>query len=130
MIVFEHPGMLVTWDDAIKAVVIEFRDYIEGGDFKAGAYSALNLLEERRAHKVLTDARAMRAVTQEDQRWIDMEWQPKARAAGLTHDAVVMPKSAIAKMSLTAVLKRFPAGAVEFSYFSSIEEAKAWLHAK
>jgi hypothetical protein len=120
----------VSWDDAIKSAVIEFRDFIDGQDFRDAALSVVKLMEERRAHKLLTDSRVMKAVTQEDQRWVDTEWQGKVRAAGLTHNAVVVPKSAVGKMSMAAVIKKIPAGSIEFAYFSSIEEAKSWLRSK
>lgn len=130
MIIYQCPGIIVTWDDAIKSAVIEFRDFIDGDDFRNAALSVVKLLGERRGHKLLTDSRVMKAVTQEDQRWVDTEWQVKVRAAGLTHNAVVVPKSAVAKMVMNAVVKKIPAGAIEFAYFSDVEEAKRWLRSK
>jgi hypothetical protein len=130
MIVFQCPSILVTWDNGMKSVAVEFRDYVDGDDLRTAALTVVKVLEERRAHKLLTDSRGMKAITQADQQWLDTEWQGKVRAAGLTHNAVVMPKSTVAQMSLTAVVKRIPAGAIEFAYFSDVEEAKRWLRSK
>jgi len=129
MIFYECPGAVVSWDDAIKCVVLRFDGFIDGEDLRNAALSVLKLLKRHGARKVLTDSREMKALTQEDQRWIDVEWQGKARGVGLAYDAVVLPKSAVAKMSVAAVLKKMP-GTIEFAHFSSPEQAKEWLRSK
>ncbi|HLM73357.1 MAG TPA: STAS/SEC14 domain-containing protein [Polyangiaceae bacterium] len=119
----------MTWDADVKCVELRFRGYIEGDELRAAALSVLKLLETHRASKVLTDSRDLRALTQEDQRWIDVEWTQKAKSTGLAYNAVVLPKSAIAKMSVAAVMKKIP-NQIEFAYFASVEEARAWLRSK
>jgi hypothetical protein len=130
MIYYESTGIVVSWDDALQSAAVEFRDFVDGDELRAAALSVVKLLEARRAHKLLTDSRAMKAVTQDDQQWLDTVWQKKVRAAGLTHNAVVVPKSTVGQMSLTAVVKKIPAGSIEFAYFSSLDEAKKWLRSK
>jgi hypothetical protein len=130
MVFFECPGAVVTWDDAVKCVELRFRGYIEGNELREAALSVLTLLEKHRACKVLTDSRDMKALTQEDQRWIDVEWRQKAKSTGLTYNALVLPKSSVAKLSAAAVLKKLPANEIELAYFSSPEEAKRWLRSK
>jgi hypothetical protein len=130
MIFYDSPGLVVSWDAAIKSAVLRFRGYTEGDDFRQAARSVLQVLEEKGANKLLTDARDMRAMTQEDQQWVDTEWHPRARAAGLTYNAVVQPRSATAKLSVVAVVRKFPAGSIELAYFTSLEEATKWLRAK
>jgi hypothetical protein len=129
MAFYECPGAVVTWDADVKCVELRFRGYIEGDELRAAALSVLKLLETHRASKVLTDSRDLRALTQEDQRWIDVEWTQKAKSTGLAYNAVVLPKSAIAKMSVAAVMKKIP-NQIEFAYFASVEEARAWLRSK
>jgi hypothetical protein len=130
MVFYECPGAVVAWDENMKCVELRFRGYIEGDDLRAAALSVLKLLEMHRASKVLTDTRDLKALTQEDQRWIDVEWTQKAKSTGLAYDAVVLPKSAVAKLSVAAVMKKIPVNQVEFAYFASVEEAKAWLRSK
>jgi hypothetical protein len=130
MIVFECPGAIVTWDDSMKSAVVEFRGFVAGDELRTAALTVVKLLEAHRARKLLTDSREMRAVTQEDQQWLDVEWKGKVRAAGLAYDAVVLPKSAVAKMSLNAVVKKMPPGEIEFAYFSTVEEARIWLRSR
>jgi hypothetical protein len=130
MAFYECPGAVVSWNEDIKCVELRFRGYIEGDDLRAAALSVLKLLEMHRACKVLTDSRDLKALTQEDQRWIDVEWTQKAKSTGLAYDALVLPKSAVAKLSVNAVMKKMPAKQIEFAYFASIEEAKSWLRSR
>lgn len=130
MAFYECPGAIVTWNDDIKCVEMRFRGYIEGDDFRNASLSVLELMEMKGASKVLTDSRDMKALTQEDQRWIDVEWQQRARTTGLAYNAMVLPKSVVAKLSAAAVLKKIPANQIQVAYFSSVEEAKAWLRSR
>ena len=79
----------------------------------------------KRSNKLISDTLQMKATTQEDQRWIDEDWRPRARAAGLRRNAVLLPKSVVAQLSLTAITKDIDF--FEFGYFSNLDEAHRWL---
>ncbi|HZF56493.1 MAG TPA: STAS/SEC14 domain-containing protein [Polyangiaceae bacterium] len=126
---FECSGAVVSWDPAVKCVVLRFRGYIEGDDLRNASLSVLKLLEMHRANKVLTDSRDMHALTQEDQRWLDVEWKAKATATGVAYNALVLPKSTIAKLTVNAVMKKIP-NEIQIAYFSTPEEANKWLSSR
>jgi hypothetical protein len=126
---FECSGAVVSWDPAVKCVVLRFRGYIEGDDLRNASLSVLKLLEMHRANKVLTDSRDMHALTQEDQQWLDVEWKAKATATGVAYNALVLPKSTIAKLTVNAVMKKIP-GKIQIAYFSTPEEANKWLRSR
>ena len=126
---FECSGAVVNWDPAVKCVVLRFRGYIEGDDLRNASLSVLKLLEMHRANKVLTDSRDMHALTQEDQQWLDVEWKAKATATGVAYNALVLPKSTIAKLTVNAVMKKIP-DEIQIAYFSTPEEANKWLRSR
>lgn len=130
MIFYESNGLVVAWDDATRCTVLRLERYAEGEELRKAIDSTLKLLEKRGANKLLTDSREMKVIRQEDQRWVDEDWLPRARVAGLAYNALVMPKSAIAWLTVDAMVKKVPVGEVEFGYFSDIEEAKSWLRSK
>lgn len=127
---FECPGAVVTWDADAACVILQFRAYIEGDDLRNACLSLLQLLKEKNGCKVLTDSRDLRALTPEDQRWIDVEWQQLAKNSGLTYNALVIPKSAVAKLTVASVMKKVEMEQIEVAYFATAEEAKAWLRSK
>jgi hypothetical protein len=130
MIFYQSKNLVVTWDDSIRCAVLQLDRYVAGEEFRKAADSTLKLLERRHACKLLTNSSDMKALPQEDQRWVDEDWRPRATAAGLRYNAVVIPKSPTAQLTVENMMKRVPAGVIEFAYFSDIEEAKAWLHSK
>lgn len=130
MVYYESPGIAVLWDDAAACVVLQVRGYIEGEELRRALDSVVRLTAEKRSRALVSDTHNMKAITQEDQLWMDEDWRPRMMAAGLRYNAVVMPTSAIAKMSLAAIVKRVPAGEIEFAYFSTLEEAKAWISSR
>ena len=54
-------------------------------------------------------------------------WLPRALAAGLKRFAVVVPSSALAETNLKDSLGTVAAKALEVAYFSTPDEARAWL---
>jgi hypothetical protein len=83
------------------------------------------MLISKQSTRLISDSREMKAMTQEDQRWIDEEWRPRARIAGLRMNAILLPKSVVAQLSLTAIVKKFDE--IQFRHFSELEEARKWF---
>jgi hypothetical protein len=130
MIFYQSKNLVVTWDDTIKCAVLQIERYVEGDEFRKAADVTLNLLERRQARKLLTNSSEMKVLPQDDQRWVDEDWRPRATAAGLRYNAVVAPKNAIAQLTVENMMKKVPAGAIELAYFSDVEEARSWLRSK
>lgn len=130
MIFYQSKNLVVTWDDTIKCAVLQLERYVEGDEFRKAADVTLNLLERRQACKLLTNSSEMRVLPQDDQRWVDEDWRPRATEAGLRYNAVVAPKNAIAQLTVENMMKKVPAGAIELAYFSDVEEARSWLRSK
>ena len=117
--------MTVHWDAPSQAVLLVFRGYAEGELLRRPCNAVIDLLISKRSSRLLSDAREMKAMTQEDQRWIDEDWKPRARIAGLRLSAVVVPKSVVAQLSLTAIAKKLDD--LQYGYFSELDEARKWL---
>ncbi|HZF51667.1 MAG TPA: hypothetical protein VE093_23595 [Polyangiaceae bacterium] len=115
----------VHWDAPSHAVLIRFRGFAEGEILHRPCDAVIDLLISRRSSRLISDSREMKAMTQEDQRWIDEDWRPRARIAGLRLSAVVVPKSVVAQLSLTAIAKKLDD--LQYGYFSELDEARKWL---
>jgi hypothetical protein len=124
---FEFERITVTWDAPSSAAMIVFNGYVEGEVLRAALDKVLEILVVNRSSRLISDTRNMKALTQADQGWIDEDWRPRARAAGLRLNAVLLPASTIAKLSVAAVVRKVPAEATQFAYFSEIDQARAWL---
>lgn len=124
---------LLTWDDEEKIIYISWKGYAAGGPYREIMNKIIEILKERKATKLHADLRRMKAVTQEDQNWVNSEWLPTIKAAGLASTAMVLPESAIAMLSLNRMMDRSGVRADlqgDTAHFSDMEEAKAWLRSR
>jgi hypothetical protein len=131
MVYFDTPQALVQWDPATRCVLIEWRDFTYGQEYRTALNAVLRALEENKTGKLLADSRRMKAIPQDDQEWLMKDWVPRAAKIGLKHSAVVLPKSTLGTMTLQRLAqvgggKRLVSsdGA---SYFETLEDAKKWL---
>jgi glutathione S-transferase len=115
----------VGWDAASQAVLVRVSGYVEDEALRDFCNKAIELMVSKRSSKLITDSREMKPLTLEDQRWIDEDWRPRAWAAGLRRNAILVPTSAVAKLSVTALVRKFDE--VQFGYFSEMDEARKWL---
>jgi len=75
----------------------------------------------------LIDARDAKVISEQDQRWLDAEWIPRALTAGRRWTAVVMPSSALVRTIVENIDKRPVDSRVEARYFDTADKARAWL---
>ena len=129
MVHLDNAQALIRWDEAEKIAVLEWRSYADGQEYRHVLGVLIEVLQKHAARKVLADTRLMKVVTQEDQAWVAKEWSPKARVAGLRYSALIVPKSALAKLSLARMIttNQADAGAGKIEHFDNIEAARSWL---
>jgi hypothetical protein len=131
MVYLDTPNALVQWDSFTRCVVLEWRDFAYGDEYRTALNKAIQALEEKQSNKFLSDSRRMKAIPQEDQEWLLKDWVPRATKAGLKHLAIVLPKSTLGQMTLQRLAqagpdKRFISNDGT-SYFEMLEDAKRWL---
>jgi hypothetical protein len=124
---FEFEGITVTWDEPSNAAMVVFHGYVEGKVLREALDKVLEVLVAKGSSRLISDGRGMKALRQEDQLWIDEDWRPRARTAGLRLNAVLLPASAVATLSVKAIVRRVPSELTRFAYFNEIDEARAWF---
>ncbi|HLM71294.1 MAG TPA: STAS/SEC14 domain-containing protein [Polyangiaceae bacterium] len=132
MVYLDTPQALVAWDPVTRCVLVEWRDFAFGEEYRAVLNAILKALVDHKANKLLADSRKMKATPQEDQDWLMKDWVPRSAKAGLKHSAVVLPKSTLGQMTLQRLMQA-STGSKRLvssdgtSYFETIEDAKKWL---
>lgn len=131
MIYLNAPYALVEWDEDLRAARIEWRGFADGSEYREAHNKIIEALRAHNGSKMLADARGMRAVAPEDQGWLNNDWMPRTRLAGLKYSALVLPKSAVAQMSLQRIVTASPPRPADaesdHAYFDNVEDAKKWL---
>lgn len=127
MIHFDEPWLTVSWDEYCQAVRLEWKSYVEGEPARQGLEEGLRLFQRKRTHRWLADVRMLGPVRQVDQQWINQDWFPRAIAAGLRVMATVIPKSAIARMSIKQIMSKVNEIDIINNNFDDLEQARHWL---
>lgn len=127
MIVYDSAWLTVHWDEVLKATHFEVKGYAEGEEFRTGMGQVLALCQRKRPSRYLGDIRNMAPVTQADQRWVNEQYVPAMIAAGVRYQAVVMPRSSIARLSAKYVLAKINDVTLTTNYFDDFDAARAWL---
>lgn len=125
MVYFQQPYVEIGWDEANQAVMLVWKGFASLEKHQLVLNKVLELLEQKKGYKFLTDSRNMGAFNKEVEEWIMQDWLPRAKAAHLKVLAYIVPKSAIARVSLRGMEGR--TGIQSVAHFDNIEEAQSWL---
>ena len=123
----EDVASRVYWNAAAGCVELETNQLTTSRQFRASMDVVPGLISEKKAHKLLADGSGGIVSDAEDLRWTEVEWLPRCLKAGVTHVAVVMPKSLAGHMSIDKMAQRTAVGPVTRRFFGSKEEAREWL---
>jgi hypothetical protein len=125
---FNAPGVAsVRWDEDGQLVLVEWEGWANSTEFAALLDAEVRALRQHHGSRVLADCRRQKVLNPADQERANLEWIPRALAAGLKGFAVVLPSSGLAGVNLKDSLGKAPAGALDVAYFATVEEARAWL---
>ena len=127
MIYLDKRWITVRFDESIQAVVLEWKGYAEGEEYRSGFHAGVELMQQKKACRWLGDCRLLGPITQADQLWMNQVWHPHAAAAGMRWVALVSPKAAVARLSLKYIVTKVNNTELVFNHFDDIESARAWL---
>lgn len=127
MIHFDAPYGTIYWDEATQCVHVEWKGFVHGEMVKTVLNTALDLFKTKNTDRWLADMRKVRVFGEEDATWVNEDWFPRSIQEGVHRMAVTVPESMLAQMSLKRLMKRVFERNIETAYFSTVEEAKAWL---
>lgn len=116
----------ISWDDDTGCVVSQLKGYAAGEEYRNALDEGLKLLAQNKSTKWLSDMREGTVMSQEDAKWAQQDWRPRAAKAGLKWTALVLSESALQQMQLNR-MHRVEQSLIETAYFTDVDKAKAWL---
>ena len=130
VVVLETQAVVLRYHRQARIVHHELRRFVHGPEFRNLLERGLELLQENKATKWLSDDRGNGPLKPADAEWSQQEWAPRAAAAGWKYWAVVLPKKVLGQMNmkrwieLSAEVGRVAQG------FSDSVEAMRWLESQ
>ncbi|MFC5469111.1 hypothetical protein ACFPPD_10300 [Cohnella suwonensis] len=126
---YDSPQATVSWNETVKAVVIEWKGFALGEQYRTPLNKLLELAVQKQSNKVLYDTRKLSAISPDDQNWVAQDWYARSLEAGLKYSAAVIPIKVIAKSSLNRMVSGLEVSNPS-EEFDDIDEAIQWLSAK
>jgi hypothetical protein len=128
-VVDDKAHLMIHWDAAGKAVVMEWKTFASGPAFRNGLDMGLDTIMKKGSHRWLADLRELSVVGSSDRDWSNEDWFPRAIAGGITRMALVVPNGVLAQMSVDMIMSKVDDIGLETHYFDSVDEARKWLMA-
>jgi hypothetical protein len=132
MIYYEQPFIRITWNEDVQCVEVEWRSFAFGEIYRESMNKALELHQLKGCPRSLSDMRKASVIVEEDAQWINEDWLPRARAAGLSRIAVVLPASVVAQMQLDQLNRKGGQKDAEklgmaIEFFKDYATARSWV---
>jgi hypothetical protein len=105
----------------------QFKKYVYGAPFREVLERGLDLMNEKKARKWLSDDRKNSALIPQDAEWAQSDWSPRVHAAGWKYWAIVLPENVIGKMNMQQFIDDQSSGGVTVQVFSDPNQALGWL---
>ena len=124
---FNLPGVaLVTWNPDLKAACVESQGWATSSELEVAFGAVIKALRAHRGSKCLVYGRRFRVINQAEHPFIAETWLAAAEGAGLRLTALVKPVNRLATMRVDDLARQADT-AIDFRYFSTVEQAVEWL---
>jgi len=127
MIYAEKSYIQIVYNEEIKVVEMHWKTFTTSAELKEGLNTGIKCIEEMQAHKWIGNVCKLGVIGEDDQKWSNEDWFPRALKAGITRMAVIVSDDIFNQMSVDEIMQRVPQINFESQYFSSVEEAREWL---
>jgi hypothetical protein len=124
---FESDVVVVTWEAEQRAVLLAWKGHAKGEKFRQGLDKGLELVKQHGAARWIGDCTLLGVLSQEDQDWTNTNWFPRLLQTPVSRMAVLIPKSALTRMSVDSILSKVEGTNLTTCYFSDLAEARGWV---
>ena len=123
----DQPYLSIRWDGAHKHVLSEWKGFANSEELRSGLLRGIKAITDNHATAYVSDARKLRVIVHEDQKWIQETWLPLAMQAGLKRVAFVTAPTGLGKVTIEDVVVLVDHHGLESRTFSSVAAARQWV---
>lgn len=122
----QHTYLTIGVDETIPCVVdVWTGPFGSQANFRSGVEKVVEVLIEKKYSKWLADLRNMEGSWDSSREWMLKVLMPKAIKAGLTAEAIVLPKDVFARLSTQDTIVKLHT--YQLRQFDDWQEAREWL---
>jgi formate dehydrogenase maturation protein FdhE len=107
---------------------IKWEFMIDDNFFREGMEKLLEMIEEHKTGKILSNVTQLGPLSDDDQKWCIDSWLPRALAVGYSSVANVIAEDIFGKMAVDDILNNAAEKSpIKMQYFEDEEKATEWL---
>lgn len=126
-LILETPRMSLWYLPDDQIVFHQMHQYPGKETLEKVLMGGLELLQEHKVRKWLSDDREGGALPKAHHDWGDQVWAPRAIAAGWTHWALLPPREALGSANMRRLVEAYAKRGVTVEVFSDLHRAHQWL---
>lgn len=120
----------VYYDPTFEGVVMKWKGYFTSEQFREGSERMFKCLKKYKVSKVLGLIKEMTLISNEDQKWLDSFFLPKAVEHGFGYCALLRPENYFNRVAIENVTYKVDDHRLQIRIFDSEDEAREWLKTK
>jgi len=125
----DEPYLSIRWDVLHNHVFSEWRGFANSAELRSCLLKGIEAITDNRAAAYVSDARKVKVIVHEDQKWIKEIWMPQAVRAGLQRLAFVTAPTGLGKVTVEEVCGLVDDHGLQSRTFASMEAARQWVSA-
>lgn len=123
----DEPYLSIRWDGIHNHVFSEWRAFANSTELRTSLLKGIRAIREHSATAYVSDARKVRVIIHDDQKWIQEIWMPLAIRAGLRRIAFVTAATGLGKLTIEDVSVLVDEHGLQSRTFDSMAAARQWV---
>jgi hypothetical protein len=121
-----NDALRIYYNEKANCIITRSIGFVYDTELKTFLDKIILFLKEKNTNKLIVDLTYRQTYTDEDQKWIDTNWFPRALGAGLTYFGYVIPDDLFMQLSADEILVKQKA-TVNLIPFGNLEKAIEWI---
>ena len=105
----------------------EWHAFANSIELRSALLKGIQAIRDNRAAAYVSDARKLKVIVHEDQKWIHDKWMPLAQEAGLKRLAFVTAPTGLGKLTVEDVSELVDHNELQSRTFDSMAAARQWV---
>ena len=127
MLYYDKKWCKIYYYEDLSCVHLDWFGMAYNDQFQEACNFSLQLLEEKKANKMIADNTKSKVVSIESQNWLMENWFPRAYEVGYRTSAVVVSTDVFNKVAVKNITNKMDKGKFTVQYFENLEKAKVWI---
>jgi hypothetical protein len=123
----DEPYLSIRWDSVHRHVLSEWRAFADSSELRTCLLKGIQAIRDNQAASYVSDARKVKVIVHDDQKWIRDKWMPLAQEAGLKRLAFVTAPTGLGKLTIEDVSGLVDHQELQSRTIDSMAAARQWV---